>query len=421
MNQSLNGSEVVYSKYRWFVTFAFVIATLAQGMLLIAPTPLVGEISKSLNTDLGTATAATILPFTLMVAIGGVLGGLLMDKIGLAKTMIFSTAIAVVGALVMPAFGHSIGGIIVFRALQGFGCGPIIGSGPRVAAEWFPVSQRGIYQGISGASLPLGIAIGLGASPQIAAHTGWLAMNAVFGILMLIALILLIIYSFGPKSPGCLADEAVGEAASADLKIAFKLPVFWLVVLAIFCLSWVMQGYNDLTPGHLAVPRPVGLNMGAAASGAIMGIYTLAFMIGSLFCSPVVDKVFKGNYKVANFVLFILTAIFCGSVLLPFVNSNPPVLIICLILAGFFMGQPMVNGMTFISKYYPVHITGTIGGVSLGIAIFGGTFGVLAGSTALHITGMYVVSIIIVLVVCIIGALASLGISRPKVFENKVC
>ncbi|MGB9903815.1 MAG: MFS transporter [Desulfotomaculales bacterium] len=410
--------EVIYPKYRWYVMITFIISILAQGMMLIAPTPLVGEIAKSLNTDLGIATAVAMLSFTLMVAIGGILGGLIMDKLGIGKTFIISNALATIGALLMPVLGHSIPGVIILRGLQGLGCGPIIASGPRVAAEWFPVNERGLYQGIVGASLSLGITIGLMIGPLIAINTGWLGMNAAFGLLMALALIMIIIYNFGPKSPGCLADIATGEQASKEIKLVFKLPEFWFGLLCVFSLSWVMQAYNDLTPGHIAVPPPAGLNMGPQVAGKIMGVYTLAFMFGSIFSSLVAGKIFRGNIKRAVMATFILTAIFCVSVLLPLVNSNVVTLTICLILAGFFMGQPIPNTMTFISRNYPVHITGTVGGVTMGIGIFGGTFGVAAGSAALHATGMYVVSILIVAVLCIVGALSAMGMNPPKIFKS---
>ncbi|MCL6476941.1 MAG: MFS transporter [Peptococcaceae bacterium] len=411
-------AEITYPRYRWYVMITFIISVLAQGMMLIAPTPLVGEIAKSLNTDLGVATAVAMLSFTLMVAIGGILGGLIMDRLGIGRTFIISNAIATVGALLMPLFGHSIPGVVILRALQGLGCGPIIASGPRVAAEWFPANERGMYQGVVGAALSLGITIGLMIGPVIAINAGWLGMNAAFGLLMAVALIMIVIYNFGPKSPGSLTGMVLREEAGKGIKLVFRLPVFWFTLICVFSLSWVMQAYNDLTPGHIAVPPPAGLDMGPQVAGRIMGLYTLAFMFGSIFSSLVTDKILRGNIKRAVAITFILTAIFCVSVLSPLVNSNVVTLTICLILAGFFMGQPIPNAMTFISKSYPVHITGTVGGVTMGIGIFGGTFGVAAGSAALHATGMYVVSILIVAALCIVGALSAIGMNPPKIFER---
>jgi hypothetical protein len=65
-----------FPKYRWYAFILLILATLVQGMALIGPTPLVGLIAETLRADLGSATAFSMLPFTLMVAIGGLLCGM---------------------------------------------------------------------------------------------------------------------------------------------------------------------------------------------------------------------------------------------------------------------------------------------------------------------------------------------------------
>lgn len=413
-------NENVYPKYRWYVLITVIIATLAQGMLLIAPSPLIGEVAKSLQLDLGIATAAAMLPFTLFVGVGGIIGGIVLDKLGISKTFIGCCFIVSVCAILVPVFGKSVLGLAILRSFQGLGCGPVIASGPRFAAEWFPKKQRGLFQGLQGAALSLGITIGLISGPAIAAGLGWQSAIACFGGIMFIALIMFVIYNFGPKSPVCLADTETEYSADSDFKRVFTLPVFWLTMLAVFTLSWVMQGYNDLTPGHIAVPSPVGLGMGAQVAGTIMGMYTFAFMFGSLVSGFVSEKIFRGNYKIAEVVTFFLTAIFCVSVMFPVVNSNRVTLTICLILAGFFMGMPNPISMTFISNSYPEQITGRVGGITMGLGIFGGTVAVAAGSYALHITRMYTMSILIVVTAAIIGGLAAFGINKPQIFEKQV-
>lgn len=409
-------SEKTYPKFRWFVLITIVLATLAQGMILIAPSPLIGEVAKTLNMDLGVATAAAMLPFTLFVAIGGMLGGVSLDKLGPARTFLACSFVVALSGFLTPVFGGSVFGLVILRALQGLGCGPIIASGPRLASEWFPQKQRGMFQGVQGAALSLGITIGLMAGPQIAAGAGWQTVLVFFGGVMALACVLFVIYAFGPKAPSMSLNE---HAAGDDFKKVFSLPVFWMTLLSVFSLSWVMQGYNDLTPGHIAVAAPAGLGFGPQVAGSVMGIYTLAFMIGSIASGFVAEKIFGGRYKTLISVSFVLTAAFCGSVMLPFVNGNVATLTICLILAGFFMGMPNPVAMTFIANHYPENITGRVGGLTMGLSIFGGTIAVGAGSFALHATGMYTVSILIVVVVALIGAGAGFGIKAPRAFAKK--
>lgn len=411
-------TEVNYPNYRWYAFIMLVVATLVQGMALIGPTPLVGLIAETLHADLGTATASAMLPFTLMVAIGGLICGITIDRLGLAKTFIIFCSLETVASILMPVFGNSIGGLIVLRGLQGLGCGPIIASGPRLAAEWFPRNQRSMVQGVQGASLSLGIILGLTTGPVIAASANWISSLTILGGLMIFAVILSVIYFFGPESPGSLADQATKEDVVKDFKKVFSLPVFWLTFVSSFALSWVMQGYQDLTPGHIAVSPPVGLGLGTIVSGRMMGLLVFAFVLGSLVSPIMAEKIFRGKYGRAVTFSFMLTAVFCLSVMWPAVTSSMSTLAICLFLAGFFMGMPNAINMSFIANNYPEHITGSVGGFTMGLGIFGGAVGVAAGSTALHITGMYNVSIIIVVVVAIVGAIAGFGINPPKIFKQ---
>jgi len=277
-----------------------------------------------------------------------------------------------------------------------------------------------MVQGVTGASLSTGIILGLTIGPIIASSRNWIASLTILGGLMIIAVILSIIFLFGPKSPGSMADQATKADVLKDFKKVFGLSAFWMTFLSTFALSWVMQGYQDLTPGHIAVPPPVGLGLGTIVSGRMMGLLVFAFILGSLVSPIIAEKIFKGQYGRVVTVSFSLTAIFCLSVMFPAITARMSTLVICLSLAGFFMGMPNANNMSFIANNYPEHITGSVGGFTMGLGIFGGAIGVAAGSSALHMTGIYNVSIIIIAVVAVIGAMAGFGINPPKIFDQNM-
>jgi MFS family permease len=386
-------------------------------MALIGPTPLVGLIADFLHINLGIATAASMLPFTLMVAIGGLISGIIIDRWGLAKTYVLFCIIETLAALLLPLFGKTLAGLIILRGIQGLGCGPITASGPKMASEWFPPKQRSMVQGFTGAALSSGIIIGLNLGPVIANSGGWNTALTILGGLMIIAVIMCIIFLYGPEAPGKKEDQTVKKDALKHFKKVFKLSCFWATLISAFALSWVMQGYQDLTPGRIAVSPPAGLGLGSIISGRMMGLLVFAFTLGSLISPVMAEKIFHGKYGRAVTLSFSFTAIFCLMVMYPAVTTRLWLLALCLFLAGFFMGMPNAINMSFIANNYSQHITGSVGGFTMGLGIFGGAVGVAAGSTALHITGMYDISIIIVAVVAGVGAFAGLGITPPDKYD----
>ena len=413
-----------YPKYRWFVMLTMFLATVGQGMVLISPSPLVGPISEQLKISLGQTTGLLMVTFNLFVALSGIAGGMIVDKIGLPKTYIISLILMIVGALLMPLAGTSVAVIVALRVIQGIGAGPVIATIAKVAADWFPVTERGIVTGAQGAALSLGIALGFAVGPKIFLATGqWQLAVAGMSVVSVVALIFSIIFAFGPKPIVNAEAEQNLEVLSENGKVfqlAVKQRAFFAGVTGSFALSWVQQAYNDLTPGNIAVDPPIGLGLGPIVSGQIMAVYQLAFMIGSFACGFILYKIFKGKTNYLAMSAFLITAIFCLSVLLPGVKSNQTVLTVCLIIAGFFMSMPNPSIMAFIATAYPESVTGRVGGTSLGISIFGGTIGVAIGSVALHTTGMYQISIIIVGIVAVLGAISSMGLKVPQVFAKKV-
>lgn len=423
MKQEANqkSTAIVYTKFRWFVLASMLVAIIGQGAMLISPTPLVGEIAKTFNIEPGLATTITMVPFNLCVAVFGLLGGFIFDKFGTAKSFLACSIVAAAGAFLLPALSTSIPGLIIARMIAGAASGPMIASGARVAAEYFPMKERAMYQGFVGAALSLGITMGYGIGPQIAGSQGWKAALSAPGFVAVLAALLAIIMIFGPKPPVHLSEKRSGDASDkAAFKEAFKIPSFWFCFFAAFCLSWVMNGFQDLTPGHIAIPAPMGLGLGPIVAGQMMLFFQIPFLIGSLLSGIIVQTLFKGVVRKMIPIVFILVAVFACLSIIPGIGMNSLLLTLCLILTGFFMGMPDPLNQAFIATTYPENITGRVGGFTMGLSIFGGTLGVMAGATLVSITHTYYASIVVVAVFCIIGAIAGSRLIPPKQFEGKV-
>ena len=111
---------------------------------------------------------------------------------------------------------------------------------------------------------------------------------------------------------------------------------------------------------------------------------------------------------------FTMGAIFGLGLLLPAATTNSGLMLVILCVAAFFFAWINPNAMGYIAKTYPSSITGKLGGFAMGIGIFGGTAGVAAGAAALHSTGRYTVSIVIMAVVCALGLVPAFFLRQPQ-------
>ena len=416
-------SERVYPSYRWFVLFVLLFVTVAQGVVLIWPAPLLEQIAKHYHVNLGAATGALMVAFTLFVTLSAVVGGICSDKFGWVPTLIVSVVLLSLSTLLVPMFGGGFGTLILARVLEGAGAGPIMAASGAVAVEWFPHQERGIVMGIQGMGVSLGIALGFVFVPMAFIKTGsFLSAAAWMSIFPILGVLFLVVIAFGQKAPIFAKEEVTGEPVNSDqdVKIAAKLPVFYFGLLCVFFLSWVMQAFNDLTPVYLSAPAPLGAGHGVLLAGKFMGLVQVSFMIGSVASGFLLTKVFKEKNKVVVGLGYLGAAVFAISVRFPFVYGNLNVLPICLFLVGFFQGVVIPTTLAFIAMNFPSHIVGKMTGIWMGVGIFGGTAGVIVGATLLHNTGLYQASIVTVSIVAIVGFLSSLFLNPPEAFRNSV-
>jgi EmrB/QacA subfamily drug resistance transporter len=112
--------------------------------------------------------AAALLTSTVTVPIAGKLSDLFGRKtIYLIGITIFIAGSALAGA------AHSIGQLIVFRAVQGIGAGCVQPSVSALLADIFPAEQRGRWQGVNGAIWGLSSVLGPALGGYLAEHVSW--------------------------------------------------------------------------------------------------------------------------------------------------------------------------------------------------------------------------------------------------------
>ncbi len=411
-------NTIYYPKARWFMLATVTVGYLTVGLLLIAPSTIIGVIAEEFGITAGQASAAMMGVYTLSAAIATIASGPLIDRFGIAPAIITGSFIAVLAPLSTLLLGYTIKGAIVTRILTGLAAGPMSACVSAVAARWFPPDERGIFAGVQGSGLAIGIAIGFSAMPAALQLTGkWQSGVALLSVLPVITLIMTVITGF-IHEPEYITEETNAPVESEHhFKIAIQQPAFYVGIISMFAFMWIMNSFNDLTPGYIAIPD-TGLGFGPASAGKYMGSVQIGMILGSIACGFIMEKIFKGWIKPVVMSGFLFAAVFMMSVKFDIVWGNAALLTGCLFFAGFFEGFIVPMIAAFISMYYPKNIVGKVYGLSFGISIFGGTIGVLVGSVFLHFSGHYDLSIIAVSVVAFIGFMVSMGLNPPKVFRG---
>ncbi|WP_005033640.1 MFS transporter [Holophaga foetida] len=410
-----------YPNFRWFVLLALLVVTAASTILMIAPAPLMGEISKELSIDPGKATGIIMGLWNILGATSCLVAGFLVDKYGVNKLMIIGCVIFIVPTLLFPMAGNNLGLIILLRAIQACGVGPVTSILGSLAAAWFPASQRGTVAGLQGVATSGGVLIGFLVSPSTFAHThSWTVTMGWMTIAPVIALILCAAIPFGPKPPAFhddLSAEAQAVAQGAFAK-ALRTPTTWLLIACVFISCWFFTGTNDLTPGYIAIAPPTGLGYGPMMAGKLMGLYQIFFMLGGLLVGLIFEKLFHESARATIGIGFVVSACLIASIMLPVIAGKPSNLSIILPICGFFAAWVMPTAVAFISINYHHTIIGRITGLAFGIGLYAGIPGIIVGSMVLSKTGNYHGSITIVTCVAILGAILSQFL-RPLVQKSK--
>lgn len=422
-------STVKYPGFRWFVGITYVAVIVSSALALISIAPLMGNVAKTIGHDVGATAGIVMSTFNLFVALGAIAGGAIVDKLGIVKTWFGCLVLLIIGALLTPALGNTGTGMTIIRAIQGAGTGPIMGCAAAVAAQWFPAKERGILTGMQGLSMGAGVAIGTILGPSLANLTGnWQTGLALEAVITIVALIMAIVVYFGPKPP--VVEEISSNKTDVlptnaqEFKNAMLRVTTLGALICCFTLSWIFQAMGDLTPSYLAIAAPVGLGKGPLLAGQIYSCFSFAFMIGAMCGGLTTQKIFKGKTKYTVALGFFVTAVTVYGLKLSGIVSAQSLLIIVLIISGFFMAQVQPPIYAFIATEYPEQVVGKVGGTIVGLSIFGGVAGATAGAYALHATGRYMMGMNIIVIVALIGIIGTFLLNKPKVYtaskSNKI-
>ena len=399
-----------HTGYRWLVLSAGCLAICSIYMDMIAYAPILGEIAKKLNVEMGAATNL-MMGFVLSVACVLIWGGVVCDKFGITAALVLGLLCSTVPTATIPWIGDSYTAVMLARLVQGASVGFVFATIGPILALWFPAKEHGMASGLLIGSISLGCAIGVFASPAVLQMSGsWERTVFTLGTPGWAAILLAIIVT--RKNPPNFSTQEVHSSSGINPEAvgfmgALACPVTWLGSLIVFCNAWAMYCLYNLVPPYLAADAPMGLGLGAAMSGKLSIAVTIIGLFATILGGLFFDKIAKGDSRVAAIIGFLISACVI-LILLPAVSKSIVVLALCLMISGWgipFMGPSL---SAFIATNYPPSIVGRMIGWWFGFGTFGGAAGLYLGGMTISRSGNFYLAIGMISIASIIGVLLSI-------------
>jgi ACS family hexuronate transporter-like MFS transporter len=327
--------------------------------------------------------ANIVTVFLIGYAIGQTLFGKLFDALGTRVGFILSIVVWSI-SIGLHCVARSALSFGLFRVLLGVGEAGNWPGATKAAAEWFPVKERALAQGIFGAGASLGSIV---APPLVAllyAFVGWKATFILIAVLGFIWIVpWLIIYKSGPAAHPWVTEEERNYILSGQVRAAEKQAEYvpslgqllrhrqsWGVIAARFFIDPIWWLFVAWLPLYLNERfgfdvKQIGLFAWVPFVGAAIGA-----LAGGWLCGRLLARGWSVN-KARKSVIALGLALMLPSLLLSAAAATPllAVLSIAVILFGF--QAAITNIQTLPSDFFSGKTVGSLAGLSGTAAVLG--------------------------------------------------
>jgi len=309
--------------------------------------------------QLSAATAGQLGALTLLsAAVGGVVFGVLADRIGrkralMAAVLIYSVFTAACGLV------QNVAQLAICRILLGFGMGGEWATGVALVSETFPAKHRGKALAFVQSSWAIGYGLAAAVNLVVMPVWGW---RGVFFVGVLPALFTLWIRRKveEPELWRRTPDAARGRISELFTPERARTTVFIILMNACCLFGW--WGLNLWVPAYLNLPPERG---GVGLSSSAMSWFVIAMQVGMWFGYVSFGYIADAVGRKRAYVGFVLMA----SVLLPLYGYlRDPLFLLLLGPFVAFFGTGYYSGFgAVIAELYPTSIRATAAGVGYNV------------------------------------------------------
>ncbi|MBI3399456.1 MAG: MFS transporter [Deltaproteobacteria bacterium] len=305
---------------------------------------------------LGASLAAT--------ALGGVVFGILSDKVGRKKVLQWTIITYSLGTF-LSGLAPNFATLVLFRVITGFGVGGEWATGQTYIGETFPPRVRGRYGAFMQTGAPVGIALAAIVGGFAAPAIGWRMCFILSG---LPALIVIFIRKRLPESDMWLEKKALTPRETGGLSkfltlfsSRYRRLFIQSLILTVLDMSAYWFTYAWL-PGYLNQQRHFSMAKSAlwmivTQAGGFMGYLTFGFFADKFGRRPA--------YSVYSVIMAL--GLFMITIWWKAVEVYPPVILSFMFLVGFGTGMFSGYGPLF-SELFPTGIRNTAMGSAFNLA-----------------------------------------------------
>jgi sugar phosphate permease len=341
-------------------------------------------------------------------------GGMLADKIGYRKMVIF-TVIGNAVAMALMGFMQGYWSGLLFRFILGLVSGPDLSACMGVISEWFTDKQRATATGIFTTCTSFGLTVVNLYAPTVAQHYGWRAAMFVTAVIPLLVLGYVIFalkgnppYRVKKTSETEKAQNPNKESSMTMLKKAFTDRNVLMLAITGLCATGAKWGVTNWA--NLFIVSSLGFSV--VTAGKAMAFFGITSVISMIIAGYISDHSKISRHILSAIFMAIFTPTIIGFALSPKGNLGMLYFWAGALGVGAFMFSSLTNTLSV--EVAPPDLRGTVVGF---VNVFNqaGSFlaPVLLGSL-LTATKSYVTSFLVISIFPLIGFIALLFIKEDK-------
>ncbi|MCW9033999.1 MAG: MFS transporter [Rhodospirillales bacterium] len=360
-DQNTQGTISTSLLLRIFIPFAlgYFLSYLYRVVNAVIAPDLVSELGLSAS-DLGLLTSTYFITF----AAFQIPLGVLLDRYGPRKTEATLLVFAAAGAAIF-AIAETRTGLLVGRALIGFGVSACLMAAFKSFVDWFEPQKLPLVNGIQMASGGLGA---ISATKPVAIALEYTDWRGVFLVLAALTLAVAVIVFFAvPSKERVKGNVSIGEQLKGTYEI-LKSPIFWGVAPLTISTNATSISIQSLWAGPWL--RDIAGFDRAEASSLLFAV-AIALMAGFLLIGGIAERLGRHGIKPAT-VAFVSLSIFV-LLQIPIIMEWTDYILPIMICWGFFSSAGIVT-YAALSQQFPSELAGRVN-TSINLLVFVAIFG----------------------------------------------